>query len=1199
MKHLYFISFFMMINHLLIAQIELIPNEATANEKVILRFDASIGGGELIGSDKVYMHHGVVLSGTEGTEWNNVIGNWGADDGIGLMKKVTGRDDLWEIEISPDAFTYFGVSTTEQIFRISAVFRNSDGSLKASFDRGVYDWGEVISNGDAYVNLQVDNYIAIASPKANEVYLVNGVPLSISTILSSKADMVRLYIDKGQGFNLIDEKSNIESYDFNYNVEESAKIIIKIQASINGEMLEAIKELNLYIRSETVFEQIEENIELGVNYYDESDRVSLALLAPKKEFVYVVGDFNNWEISDEYLMKYDSTNETFWLTIEGLIPGEDYVYQYWVDGIVKIGDPYAEQIADPWNDKYILENVFPNLPKYENTDYGTAAVLNTLQQEYVWSSHEANWVKPKIDELIIYELLIRDFVASHSYEDLIDSLEYLSELGINAIELMPINEFEGNESWGYNPSYFFAPDKYYGTKNELKRFIDAAHQKGIAVILDIVLNHAYGQSPLVEMYFDTDSGNPSKENPWFNQEYVGPYSWGYDFNHESIYTQNFIDDINEHWLTEYHFDGYRFDFTKGFTNYAPGNSLDNYDQSRIDILKRMGNKIRSYNSDAYLILEHWASPQEENELALSNFIMWRNKSYDFVPASIGSPSGTFEGADAESHVVFFNSHDERRLAEHMLTEGRRNSAYNIQDTLIMLERIKMAAAFQLLLPGPKMMWMFDELAYDVHIDFNGRVGNKPLPWGEGSLSYYDNVYRQYVYDAYRAITKLRSNISSDRLRRASKNHKLQGSTRRLAYDMDDFDLVVVGNFSTQIESINPAFPVTGEWYDYFSGESFNVNSTADPIELNPGEWHIYTSNRLSEGLPNVVEHWENPVTISPFPFTSSDEIIIEYDTNKGSKDNTEGLTNADKVYIHSGIYNEETGSWSNIVGNLVDDNLGLMSKTGENKWQLVMTPQSYYNSDDIDNIIMYFRDADNNNVGKGFRGQDIIIPVESVDPFVQIIPSSFDADDRITITFNAERGNGELINVDKVYMHSSMDITNTNEPQESAWGHVVGNWGQDDGIGKMSKVSGTDNLWEISLVPRSYYGLSQGDHPYWLAAVFRSADGTKKGTGNVGELPNGFIHDNLDFFIKNDFTTSLDNIVLQPDLIYPNPATHTISINTEENLDQIIITNSLGEPVRTIHGNATEVDVSHLSEGVYLLIGKTHNKNFISKFIKI
>ena len=103
-------------------------------------------------------------------------------------------------------------------------------------------------------------------------------------------------------------------------------------------------------------------------------------------------------------------------------------------------------------------------------------------------------------------MLLRDFLAAHDWNTLTDTLDYFTELGINAIELMPVSEFEGNESWGYNPSFYFAADKYYGPASDLKVFIDSCHGQGIAVILDMVLNHSYGQSPLVQLYFDEASG---------------------------------------------------------------------------------------------------------------------------------------------------------------------------------------------------------------------------------------------------------------------------------------------------------------------------------------------------------------------------------------------------------------------------------------------------------------------------------------------------------------------------------------------------------------------------------------------------------------------------------------------------------------------------------------------------------------------
>src|SRR6202000_1683332 len=130
---------------------------------------------------------------------------------------------------------------------------------------------------------------------------------------------------------------------------------------------------------------------------------------------------------------------------------------------------------------------------------------------YTWQV--TNFVRPNPKNLVIYELLPRDFVATHSYQTLKDTLNYLVNLGVNAIELLPVNEFEGNDSWGYNSNFMFALDKYYGTHNAYKAFVDACHAKGIAVIQDIVLEDQFGSSPLVQMYA-TSTGAPNINNPW-------------------------------------------------------------------------------------------------------------------------------------------------------------------------------------------------------------------------------------------------------------------------------------------------------------------------------------------------------------------------------------------------------------------------------------------------------------------------------------------------------------------------------------------------------------------------------------------------------------------------------------------------------------------------------------------------------------
>lgn len=1159
------------------------PASGGGDDEITLYFNAAQGNKELSGATSVYVHHGVVTDNANGTAWKYVKGNWGKDDGIGKMTKIS--TDLWQLKLSPNVRSYFSVPAAEKIFRIACVIRSADGSKKATMAPGNYGWGTVATNQDIYINLNSSAWVSIDAPSSAQLVATAGEKINFKATASSNVSAMKLLINEGNGW---EEKASVTSgrnISYEYIATTSKTLSSRVEATIQGQNLSTDKTFEIVVRKPDLTDPLPTWLLPGININDSSS-VTLVLEAPGKKYVYAVGDFSNWKYQEQYQMTMTPDGKYFWVTLDSLQPGKDYVYQYWVDGNTKIGDPYAAQVADPWNDSSI-GSVFPGLPSYNKTEYGIATVLNTQPATYEWGIGETLWQRPKADHLVIYELHVRDFLKSHSFLDLIDTLGYLKRLGVDAIELMPVNEFEGNDSWGYNPSYFFAVDKYYGRPNDLKAFIEAAHEEGIAVIMDIVLNHAFGQNPMLQLYFD--GSKPTADNPWFNREYVGQYQWGYDFNHESPYTRAFVDRVNRYWLEEFHFDGFRFDFTKGFTNYAPNGSVDGFDQSRINILKRMGDKIKEYDKDAYIILEHWAPAAEENILAGFGYKMWKNRSYDVVPATTGAGGGSFADMGIKSHVSYFDSHDERRLAEHVITEGLSKDGYNTKLDEVMYERVKMAAAFTFLFPGPKMIWQFDELGYDIDINFNGRVGKKPLPWGAGGLGYYENPLRQHIFSTYREILKLRKKFGAETLSSATTAHKLTGNTRRLVYNTTGTDLVVMGNFGLGKESLSPSFTSIGWWYNYFTGDSIQVSNVSTPIELQAGEWRVYTSTKMSNGFSEVVAIYQNPVTITPATFTQDQEITLVFDAKKANKAGTAGLVGASKVYFHSGVVKDvATGVWSKVVGNLKDDGVGEMTALGDDKWQIKLIPAQYYGlsaSEDIRQLAMYFRDANNVNKGKGFRDKDIYWDVASNDPFITIDPSSFDIDEEITITFNAAQGNKELLNSNTIYMHSGVGLTDTPNPQSTAWNKVVGNWGQDDGVGRMNRIAGTDK-YQIKLKPRTYYGLKDGDFPYWIAAVFRSADGSKKGTGTPGPLSQGFIASNLDFFLKNQGTTATEEGDIADIKLYPNPASDKVLLSkTAASIQVYDISGKL-----VWRGSGSEIDVSGWTSGIYSVRANVKNK---------
>ncbi|RZK96874.1 MAG: 1,4-alpha-glucan-branching protein, partial [Hymenobacter sp.] len=395
------------------------------------------------------------------------------------------------------------------------------------------------------------------------------------------------------------------------------------------------------------------------------------------------------------------------------------------------------------------------------------------QTPYVWSAATTNFQRPARTNLVVYELHLRDFIARHDYQTLTDTLAYIKRLGINAIELMPINEFEGNDSWGYNPSFYFAPDKYYGTKTALKQFIDAAHARGMAVILDMVLNHSCGQSPMVQLYFDSNTGKPAANSPWFNVDATHPFNVCYDFNHESQYTKYFAKNVMKYWLQEYHVDGYRFDLSKGFTQKVTTdvNAWGVYDQSRVNIWQDYYNTLVATSPTLYPILEHLGNNDEEVVLSNIGLMPWGNMSYNYQQADMGYSTGwdlsygyyQNRGWSQPNLVTYMESHDEERTMYKNEAFGNASGSYSVKDVATGLARNEMAAALFFTQPGPRMVWQFGEVGYDKSI-FTCTDGTVPQPYGTDNCktgakpilwNYYQDASRRHLYDVYRAMIALK------------------------------------------------------------------------------------------------------------------------------------------------------------------------------------------------------------------------------------------------------------------------------------------------------------------------------------------------------------------------------------------------------------------------------------------------------------
>lgn len=1185
------------------------PATASGDDEIKVIYDATKGTAGLVGASKVYMHSGIITDAPNGTSWSNVVGNWGADDGVGEMSKVDGESNLWELTLSPSAQEYYGADDNVNIFRLAMVFRNGDGSAEGKGTPGTFSGGEVTSNGDVFIDLVVSNFVTIQTPTQEDVFVEQGAVIQISAEASSDVTSMSLALDQGNGFQELASVSAGKNISFDFKPTVSFEGTLKVTASINGAEVENRQTFNVTVAKATEEAALPTGLIRGVNYASDLTKVHLVLEAPRKDFVYVVGDFNDWKVNDDFLMKRTPDGELFWLEISGLEAGKEYVFQYWVDGDIKIGDPYADKIADPWNDQFIPASVHNDLPDYDKTQYAIASTLQTGQEPFQWATTETTWERPKKEQLVVYELLVRDFIGSHDYKDLIDTLSYLKRLGVNAIELMPIMEFEGNESWGYNPMYFFAPDKYYGTKNDLKSFVQACHQQGMAVILDMVLNHAFGLNPMVRMYWDEANGKPAADNPWFNTDATHPFNVGFDFNHESIYTKNFVDSVNQYWIEEYHFDGYRFDLSKGFTQNNNPDDVGAWsakDDSRIALLKRMADQIWEVDDQAYVILEHFADAAEEDLLAQEGMLLWKNMGFSYHDALGGSTTASFTGASVSSHVSYMESHDEQRQLWEVFKNGKGSGSYHTKDTLIALERLKTNAAFLYMLPGPKMLWQFGELGYDIDINSNGRTGNKPQVWGSGSLGYYADELRQNVYQAFAQILKIRMEVQEQN--NVNYEFELGGDMRSILIDSDDLDVLVVGNFSLQDQSSDFGFTETGSWFDYFSGSEIAINQVNQTLKLNRGELKIFTNKRISEGYPGVLETYEMPVSISPAEFGSNTEIRIEFDATKAHPAGTNGLKGADKVYLHSGVVFDDINAkkLDNVVGTFTDDGLGQMTPVeGESDlWEIILTTADYYDitSGEPVRLGMFFRDADNSNQGRGFRGQTMYFNMELDGELISISPEEFDQDTEIMLTFDARFGDRGLTGAEKVYMHSGLVLSEGGKTFSD--GTVVGNWGEDDGLGLMIQSSENNDQWQITFTPSLYYGLDESTLAYRLAMVFRNADGSQKGVGIPGTYDWGEVIGNGDIFFDIPILKQVTSLVdeLPGFNYYPNPSEGLVQFSGEipGRIQSVKLFDIQGHQVLdhpVIDGGLSPIDVTQLPPGIYLVRISSSKGKFTLKLL--
>ncbi len=662
--------------------------------------------------------------------------------------------------------------------------------------------------------------------------------------------------------------------------------------------------------------------------YDPSDptRATLVLRAPGKQYVYVRGAFNAWQTDAAHLLARDTSDPRgtrWWITLTGLTPNADAPFQYLVDGTIEVADPYSARVLYPGQAGFPTgRSAFP------------VGILHPGAPAFAWT--DAGFTPPAPEDLVIYELDLRDFLADGRFTTLADTLGYLTRLGVNAVELMPVSQRDAADSWGYDPGFHFAVENRYGRPEDLKTFVDAAHAAGLAVLLDVVYNHATGQSPLVRLDNVGATGPPTPTNLWANATAPHDFAFFNDLNHESPLTQLWLDAANRWWIEEYHVDGYRFDFTSGFMQRGPFYS---YNQSRVDILTRMIGALRDVHPNTLITMEH-LTPVDEVR-AVTTFgedrgwpgsLSWVMQSEGYRTAASGFPTASaasFQasytptipggGLPVRNGIVYMESHDEQWMMDQNLTAGNSAAGYSVRDFGTALDRQKLAASFFFTVPGPRLMWQFEELGYGggpgeclvstgvtCPAGTPGRINAKPIRWDYarpgvtptrgsytgGALTPAtdaERALRLRLFKTFQALIGLRSDYAIFRDPATQVQPVLDVRTVRLitlalpgAPAGEPTRAFVFGNFGVVPATINILSPEPVTWYDFFEDSEQSFPSGVQTMTLAPGEFHVWTDVDVPSPEPGLITadgetaNGAPALTLDTFPNPSAARATVRF-----------------------------------------------------------------------------------------------------------------------------------------------------------------------------------------------------------------------------------------------------------------------------------------------------------------------------------
>lgn len=674
-----------------------------SSHDVVIYFHADQGTKGLIGSAasaELYAHTGVITDKSKNdTDWR-YASDWKKNESKYRLEYVSAN--LWKLKIG-DIRSFYGIPEGETPSKLAFVFRNADGSKE----------GKGTGGKDIFVNVEEEGYrITLSSDIEGNVVSASHTTVRFK-ITATESSTLSLSVNG----TLVKSADNVTALEVPYTFTNYGNYTVSAKG-VHAQDVHTVESVYCYPQASVAKDYPGGKPRQGA-VRNTDGTVTFCLAAPGKNSVILIPSWDNYQAQQKNVMNYQDYEgqRYFWVNVSGLDADKAYLYYYLIDGSIKVADPYARLILDPYNDKYISESVYPNMPAYPAAlDNVVLAVYHENINKYNWSVKDFKGVRQQ--DLVIYELLLRDFTGTEgkaegngSLRQAIEKLPYLKELGVNAIELLPINEFNGNNSWGYNPNFYFAPDKAYGTPDDYKEFIDLCHKNGIAVILDIVFNQSDGLHPWYQMY---EVGS----NPFYNKTAPHAYSVLNDWNQDHPLVMQQWKDCVKYWVEEYKVDGYRFDLVKGLgDNNSYGSGTEAYNASRVARMKQIHSALKEVKPDAYFINENLAGAKEENEMAEGGQLNWANINNASCQYAMGFSSDcNLNRFNAErdsriwgSTVSYAESHDEERMGYKQKMFGADGVKGNNE---VSKRRIGSLHAQMILSPGAHMIWQFSELGND-------------------------------------------------------------------------------------------------------------------------------------------------------------------------------------------------------------------------------------------------------------------------------------------------------------------------------------------------------------------------------------------------------------------------------------------------------------------------------------------------------